>query len=205
MRVRGILMVAAVALAGCGNGGRTNKSATSGSTSTTPGGTTTSGTTSGTPSGTTSPTSVGSPYWYVDDKLGNPLRPHTPDEAKLAAEVLDLVNKERTSRSLQPLGLDVGAQKPAKAHADDMAGRSYFSHVTPEGWTLADRLAMTGVSGHTGAGENIARGMTTAQAAVDAWMNSPGHRANILDPDFTGLGVGIRLDARQWVQVFLRR
>lgn len=165
----------------------------------------------GAPTGTggtsgTTPGQVGSRYWYVGDAYGNPLEPHDGNEPSLAQQVATLVNQERTSRGLPALLVDTGATQAAKAHAEDMAGRGFFAHTTPEGWTPADRLQLLGVTGYTRVGENIALGQPTPQDVMTAWMNSSGHRANILDPAYTHIGVGVvEAPGPYWVQVFLTR
>jgi uncharacterized protein YkwD len=124
----------------------------------------------------------------------------------LEAEILDLVNAERTSRGLAALAWHPGAADVARAHSTDMAARDFFDHVNPDGLDPGDRLAAAGI--HPSAwGENIAAGYPDAASVMDAWMNSPGHRANILNPIYTHLGVGI-CDAGSmapyWTQDFLR-
>lgn len=158
-------------------------------------------------SGGTSPGQVGSPFWYVGNQFGGALKQHTSSEAALAQQVLTLVNQERQAAGVAPLlQADTQATTAAKAHAEDMVGRSYFSHTSPEGWTPQNRLQMTGGSGFSLVGENIAVGQQTAQAVMTAWMGSSGHRANILDPRYTHLGVGVsQVSGPHWVQVFLRR
>lgn len=195
---------------GCGGGG---SSGGGGTTTTTNNGT---GTTStGTPPTGTAPTStttttsvvgVGSPFWHLNDDINNPnLKTHTTTEAQAATDVLTLVNQQRAANGLPALALDVQAERAAKAHAEDMQGRAYFSHSTPEGWSPSTRMSMTGGSGFSQVGENIALGYPTAQAVMDGWMNSTGHRANILNASYTHLGVGVDEARPHWVQVFLRR
>lgn len=89
-----------------------------------------------------------------------------------------------------------------------MAARGYFDHTSPEGEGPGTRVAEAGYSGR-GWGENIAQGYGSAQAVVDGWMNSPGHRANILNCDFNELGVGYAEGSSRgnvpgiyWTQVF---
>jgi uncharacterized protein YkwD len=163
-----------------------------------------------TPPATTPPpastgSNVGSPYWYIGDTFGNPLKPMTASEDSLAQQVLTLVNQERALAGVPALRLDLEAQRAAKAHCEDMNGRTYFDHISPEGWTPEDRLRMTGASGYVFAGENIAVGQRTAREVMDAWMASPGHRMNILDARYTHLGVGLDEPSLFWAQVFLRR
>ncbi|MCO5167771.1 MAG: CAP domain-containing protein [Planctomycetes bacterium] len=156
--------------------------------------------------GTTNPGQVGSNYWYVNDAFGNPLKTHDATEATFAQEVLSLTNQQRANNGLPWLLADGAATQAAKAHVEDMRGRGYFAHNTPEGWSPLDRLQLLGASGFTRVGENIAMGQPTPQAVVTAWMNSPGHRANILDPAYTHLGVGVvRSPGPYWAQVFLTR
>lgn len=156
--------------------------------------------------GTGAPGQVGSRYWYVGDAFGNALEPHDGNEGSWAQQVVTLVNQERAARGFTALLVDTSAAQAAKAHAEDMGGRGFFAHNTPEGWTPADRLQLLGASGYTRVGENIALGQPTPQDVMTAWMGSSGHRANILDPAYTHLGVGV-VDAPgpYWVQVFLTR
>lgn len=114
-------------------------------------------------------------------------------------EVYQSVNDERAADGETALDWSVGLYNLAKGHANDMCDRTYFSHTNPEGegpWERAQE-------GHAGnytfdpmvpnpfiaLGENIAMGQPTVQDVMDSWMNSSGHRANILDPDFTDIGV----------------
>ncbi len=155
--------------------------------------------------GTTTPGQVGSRFWYVGDAYGNPLEPHDGDEGSWAQQVATLVNQERAAQGLAPLLVDAGATQAAKAHAEDMAGRGFFAHTTPEGWTPADRLQLLGVTGYSSVGENIAAGQPTPHDVMTAWMSSSGHRANILHPSYTHVGVGVVEGRPYWVQVFLTR
>lgn len=167
---------------------------------------TTGSATTGAGTTTTPPsTGVGSRHWYVGDAFGNPFKAHTASEAALTAQVLALLNQQRAAVGAGPLLADAQAERAAKVHVEDMAGRAYFAHSSPEGWTPDDRLRMTGASGYTLVGENIAVGQRSAQAVMDAWTNSPGHRANMLDPRFTHVGIGVDESTLHWAQVFLRR
>ncbi|MGW7265015.1 CAP domain-containing protein [Streptomyces sp. NPDC054842] len=109
--------------------------------------------------------------------------------ARTAAEVLALTNAERTSAGLRPLATDARLTGAAQAHSTDMAVRGFYSHTSPEGREPWDRAAAAG-SGHRSVGENIACGQRFPAEVVRGWMDSPGHRANILKPAFTHLGVG---------------
>lgn len=102
--------------------------------------------------------------------------------------VLVLTNSARTGAGVASLVLDARLTAFALAHARDMAERGYFSHTTPDGKTFSTRLREAGISGP--AGENIA-GNFSAAGAVQAWLNSSGHRANMLNGTFRRLGVGV--------------
>jgi uncharacterized protein YkwD len=112
-----------------------------------------------------------------------------PQRADLEAQVLELVNQERAQHGLKPLQADPLLAGVARAHSRDMLARGYFSHVTPEGRKLADRMK-AGAVPYLVAAENLALAQTVA-IAHRGLMNSPGHRANILRPQFGRLGVGV--------------
>lgn len=115
----------------------------------------------------------------------NATRPR-PD---LEAQMLELVNRERVAAGLKPLAPDPELTEVARAHSTDMFARGYFAHVSPEGLSPFDRMTKAGVKFRT-AGENLALA-PTLQLAHTGLMNSPGHRANILRPEFGRLGIGI--------------
>jgi uncharacterized protein YkwD len=104
-------------------------------------------------------------------------------------QMLALVNKERTSRGLKPLKADPEMTLVARAHSNDMFVRGYFAHVNPDGKDPFARMKAANVS-FTAAGENLALAQTIEIAHVNL-MNSPGHKANILNPSFGRLGIGI--------------
>jgi uncharacterized protein YkwD len=107
----------------------------------------------------------------------------------LEAEMLELVNRERVAAGLKPLQADPEMLPVARAHSVDMFTRGYFSHYTPEGRSPFDRISDAGVS-FSIAGENLALAPTLTMAHTGL-MNSPGHRANILRPQFGRVGIGI--------------
>ncbi|MEV3873835.1 CAP domain-containing protein [Streptomyces sp. NPDC049906] len=111
-----------------------------------------------------------------------------PTGGTAEAQVLALVNQERAKVGCQPLGADDELARLAEGFSRDMAARGFFDHTDPDGDSPWDRAAAAGIDGL--GGENIARGQADAAAVMDAWMNSPGHRANILNCDFKTLGVG---------------
>jgi len=117
----------------------------------------------------------------------------------LEAQMLELVNQERTSRGLEPLEADPELTEVARRHSADMFARGYFSHNTPEGKDPFDRMKESGVRFRT-AGENLAIA-PTLQMAHTGLMNSPGHRANILKPGFGRLGIGIMSGGRRGIMV----
>ena len=125
-------------------------------------------------------------------------------ELELAYAVLDLVNVERQNAGLAPLAWHDEAAEVAFAHSVDMDVRGYFEHTNPDGQQPWDRLSAAGVGWST-AGENIAMGYPTPESVMEAWMNSPGHRENILRESFTHLGVGVHDNGSiWWTQAFLR-
>lgn len=107
----------------------------------------------------------------------------------LEAKMLELVNKEREKAGLKPLKADPGLTPVARAHSQDMFVRGYFAHVNPDGQDPFDRMKQARVS-FRAAGENLALAQTL-EIAHNNLMNSPGHRANILNPSFGRLGIGI--------------
>lgn len=130
-------------------------------------------------------------------------------QADFESEVIELVNIEREALNLHPLSYSEALTAAARRHSQDMGDRNYFDHTTPDGIKFYERIADAGYDYQT-CGENIAAGYPTPAAVVDGWMNSDGHRANILDPDYCDIGVGYAAaDASQfyhyWTQDFGRR
>jgi uncharacterized protein YkwD len=104
-------------------------------------------------------------------------------------QILDLTNSERTKGGLQPLRLNAKLNESAQAHSQDMAIADYFSHTGANGSNAGDRAASAGYH-YSSLGENIAAGYITPEEVVQGWMNSPGHRANIMNGSYQELGVG---------------
>ncbi|MDI3406107.1 CAP domain-containing protein [Streptomyces cavernicola] len=118
-----------------------------------------------------------------------PSAPQSPDSGQGAeAEVLSLVNQERAQAGCSPVKADAALADLAGAFSQDMDERDFFDHTDPDGDTPWDRAEQAGISNL--GGENIARGQANAQSVMDSWMNSPGHRANILNCEYKTLGVG---------------
>lgn len=113
----------------------------------------------------------------------------SPSDTSARAEVLALVNQERSKVGCSPLTTSAPLTSLAQNFSEDMAARSFFDHTDPDGDTPWDRAAQAGVQGL--AAENIARGQADAQAVMDGWMNSEGHRANILNCDYKTIGIGV--------------
>lgn len=122
-------------------------------------------------------------------------------ESAYVNEVLKLVNKYRASNGLPPVSLDNAICSAAEIRAKEIV-RS-FSHTRPDGRSCFSVLSDNGIS-YNGAGENIAYGQDTPDKVMTAWMNSDGHRANILNGSFTKLGVGIYSSGGTiyWAQLF---
>ncbi|WP_085524033.1 CAP domain-containing protein [Tuberibacillus sp. Marseille-P3662] len=117
-------------------------------------------------------------------------------------KVVELTNQEREQRGLSPLKVDTELSKVAREKSKDMASNNYFSHNSPTYGSPFDMMDQFGISYRT-AGENIAKGQTSPQDVVDAWMNSEGHRKNILNSDFTHIGVGYVSNGDIWTQQFI--
>lgn len=118
---------------------------------------------------------------------------------------MSLVNKERAAKGLSSLKSDSQLNKVAQLKAEDMAKKGYFSHNSPTYGSAFDMLKSHGIKYRT-AGENIAKGQKTAQTVMNGWMNSTGHRANILNSSYSKLGVGYAVSANgtpYWVQIFV--
>lgn len=118
--------------------------------------------------------------------------------------VLDLTNAERKKAGLQPLRIDAALQKSAKQKSTDMATNHYFSHTSPTYGSPFDQMKQNGIT-YRSAAENIAMGQRSAQEVVTAWMNSAGHRQNILTSNFTHIGIGYDANGQYWTQQFIQK
>lgn len=127
------------------------------------------------------------------------------DAGALADQVLNLVNQERANAGLNPVVANVTLENEADEYACELIGDNFFAHENPvTGSTLKDRAAAFNYQ-FSVIGENLAAGQKSPEEVMAAWMNSPGHRANILDPRFTQLGVAVRSGGQYglyWVQEF---
>ena len=129
--------------------------------------------------------------------------------ADFESEVIDLVNVERDAEGLPPLSTDADLASAARGHSEDMGLQNYFSHTGLDGRTPCERMSDAGYSWNY-CGENIAAGQPTPEDVIDTWMASPGHRANILNPNYCDIGVGYAYVASStyghyWTQNFGRR
>jgi uncharacterized protein YkwD len=111
-----------------------------------------------------------------------------------------LTNEARAAAGCGPLRVDDRITAAAQAHSDDMAANGYFSHDSQDGRSFADRIRAAGYP--SPGAENIAQGQRSAQAVHQAWMNSAGHRANILNCGLTAIGVGLHQGTWTWTQDF---
>jgi Ca2+-binding RTX toxin-like protein len=125
-------------------------------------------------------------------------------------EVLRLTNEFRQQNNLDPLSIDQNLEKAADLHTQNMANKDFFSHTGKDGSKPWDRAKTAGYESGT-IGENIAAGYTTPQSVVNGWINSPGHRANMLNPNYNEIGLGhylLQNDTGQvnyrnyWTQLF---
>ncbi len=124
----------------------------------------------------------------------------------MAEQILALVNAERKKAGVDPLTLSTEVSSVAQVKSDDMAKNGYFDHNSPTYGSPFTMLSDFGVTYRT-AGENIAKGQQTPEAVMNAWMNSSGHKANILSPNFKQLGVGYSANngSPVWVQMFITK
>ena len=146
---------------------------------------------------------IANPHWiYPGQILTIPIM----DKATLSYEeqVVNLTNAERTKAGLKPLKMNWELSRVARYKSQDMHDKKYFDHTSPTYGTPFDMMKKFGITYKT-AGENIAYGQKPPQQVVTAWMNSPGHRANILSGAFTEIGVGYVPSGNYWTQMFIGR
>ncbi|MDU0200869.1 MULTISPECIES: CAP domain-containing protein [Paenibacillus] len=144
-----------------------------------------------------------SPVESPANQAVNPQQSANPQESvnpsQSAQQVLDLVNQERTKAGLNSLSLNSSLSKVAMAKAQDMYNNNYFDHQSPTYGSPFDMMTAFGVT-YNSAGENIAKGQTSPTEVMNQWMNSPGHRANILNSSYTQIGIAYYNG--EWVQEF---
>ncbi|MGM7701039.1 SafA/ExsA family spore coat assembly protein [Pseudalkalibacillus sp. Hm43] len=141
---------------------------------------------------------------YPGDKV------YIPRKQKIKSieyEVIKLTNQKRAENGLGPLKADWQLSRVARYKSNDMKNNGYFSHQSPTYGSPFEMMRDFNIN-YTSAGENIAMGQTSAQAVVDAWMKSPGHRKNILSSNYTYIGVGYAKGGSgryYWTQMFIRK
>jgi uncharacterized YkwD family protein/spore coat assembly protein SafA len=127
----------------------------------------------------------------------------TKEQASIEQEVTKLVNVERTKVGLPALKSDWELARVAEYKSQDMRDKNYFSHTSPTYGSPFTMMKNFGIT-YKSAGENIAKGQRTAAEVVQAWMNSEGHRTNILSKNFTHIGVGY-VEGNYWTQMFIQK
>ena len=137
---------------------------------------------------------------YPGQKVTIPLKDETVTSYE--QKVVDLVNEQRAKNGLGKLTANWELSRVARYKSQDMHDKKYFSHTSPTYGSPFDMMKSFGIS-YRSAGENIAQGYKTPKAVVDGWMNSSGHRANILNASYTQIGVGYVADGHYWTQMFI--
>ena len=149
--------------------------------------------------------STSKPDNNTDSNNGSTNQDSTNSFAAYQQEVVNLVNKERAKYGLSALKSNASLANVATIKSQDMIDKNYFDHTSPTYGSPFDMMKQFGISYKT-AGENIAMGQKTPTEVVNAWMNSPGHRANILNENFTQIGVGVAKNSKgqlYWTQMFI--
>ncbi|MYL20447.1 hypothetical protein GLW04_11140 [Halobacillus litoralis] len=133
----------------------------------------------------------------------------TPNESQTASgdfqkKVIELTNEARKKNGLKPLKNSAEVEEVAQVKSEDMAENDYFSHTSPTYGSPFDMLEDFDVDYSTAA-ENIAAGQQSPKSVVDGWLNSSGHRKNIMNNSITHIGVGYAKDGNYWVQMFIAK
>ena len=136
--------------------------------------------------------------------IGQKINIPTNEQASVEQEVVKLVNAERAKAGLSALKEDWELSRVAKYKSQDMHDKNYFDHTSPTYGTPFTMMKNFGIT-YKSAGENIAKGQKSATEVVNAWMNSEGHRANILNKNYTHIGVGFVKDGNYWSQMFIQK
>ncbi len=141
---------------------------------------------------------------YVGQKINVP---NIDDVKKLEEEVVRLVNVERAKVGQPALTLNWELSRVARHKSQDMINKNYFDHQSPTYGSPFDMMKNFGIK-YTAAGENIAKGQPTPASVMQSWMNSPGHRSNIVSSSYNQIGVGAAKDAKGnlvWTQMFIKK
>ncbi|HEY9577529.1 MAG TPA: S-layer homology domain-containing protein [Pseudobacillus sp.] len=146
-----------------------------------------------------------------DQEVTNPQQPAkepaTDAHSEIEKQILSLVNQERAQAGVKPLQYATDLAKVAQLKSEDMAKKNYFDHTSPTYGSPFKMMDQFGIN-YIYAGENIAAGYSTAEAVMKGWMNSPGHRANILSADYAEMGIGIAKGGDYgiyYTQMFVKR
>lgn len=140
---------------------------------------------------------------YPGQKINIPAQ---TDVKSTELKVVDLVNKIRVQNGLQLLANNWQLERVARYKSTDMLNKNYFSHTSPTYGSPFTMMQNFGIK-FSSAGENIAMGQRTPEEVMNDWMNSPGHRANILSPSYNQIGVGLAKDSNgriYWTQMFIK-
>jgi uncharacterized YkwD family protein/spore coat assembly protein SafA len=140
---------------------------------------------------------------YVGQRINIP---SIDDVKALEQQVIDLVNKQRAARGLQQLKANWELCRVARFKSQDMIDKKYFSHQSPTYGSPFTMMQSFGIRFSNG-GENIAYGQRTPQEVMNSWMNSPGHRANILSATYNQIGCGVAKSSNgtyYWTQMFIK-
>ncbi len=160
--------------------------------------------------------------WLASDDLATPAKAEatvpvasavstTATAASIEEQVFAAINRFREENHLVPLSMAKDLAGVARRHSQDMAARDYFNHVSPDGTTMRKRVVGFGITNWNRLAENLAMNYghpDPASVAVKGWLNSSGHRQNILDQDLTETGIGVAVDAKGRIfltQLFVRR
>jgi uncharacterized YkwD family protein len=133
--------------------------------------------------------------------------PATQDQGSISnieQQVLTLTNQERAKGGLKALATDSALMNSAREKSADMSKNNYFSHTSPTLGSPFDQMKAKGIQ-YKAAAENIAMGQQTAAEVVKGWMESPGHRANIMNGSFTHIGIGYDANGNYWTQQFIQK
>jgi uncharacterized protein YkwD len=149
------------------------------------------------------PTTAPKPRTTTAPSTAKPTPTPTPTATAsgATARVVQLVNAERAKVGCHPLTVNAKLTKAAQAHSADMAAHQNMSHTGSDGSSPGDRITRAGYT-WSAYGENVAYGYATPEQVMNGWMNSPGHRANILNCSFKEIGVGLAQPGSYWTQDF---
>ncbi|MRG86871.1 CAP domain-containing protein [Salinibacillus xinjiangensis] len=124
--------------------------------------------------------------------------------SEFESKVVELTNAERSKEGLPKLKADTSLSNVARKKSQDMQAKGYFSHTSPTYGSPFDMMRDFGID-YQSAAENIAKGQRTPEEVVNSWMNSSGHRKNIMNSEFTHIGVGLEKNGYYWTQMFIKK